>query len=581
MKDRTVRTTGSHTDPPFGGILQRKCACGQHTVAGGGCSDCAKKGLLQREAANGETPAAVPPVVHEVLSSPGQPLDGSTRAFMEPRLGHDFSRMSTHAHGPAPAPATLTIGAAHDPFEQEADTMAEGVVNHSATSTGSGFDFKGVRVHADEKAGDSARSLNALAYTVGQHIVFGERQYQPQSVAGRKLLAHELTHVVQQTAAPAAGVIARQPAPGGFSDATGPNKSVATVDDQGKIQTGKLTTAGVWRVPIDGLTHGFQDKSMGTAIETAGKRAIALIPNTVSPPAGTEKEVQVDVLVHMHGHGIGYRELKTGEKDFGETLKPGEVRDVALYQMEQQLLTHIKTSKQLVIAILPQGSLTSGFGDLKQKGNDYLTEVFGKLVPAYLPKGAVPGRVIFSGHSGGGPTAMAMANQRAGKRTDVMLFDAIQSSCTERVPVTDKDGQEVKNKDGTTKTKCKEDSPCDSDEFRTVRKWITANIQADVLNLSGTPQQQPADLQKNGTRFRGVTSHSLGTTNSCRYGFWYNKVKDHIETTINGLSVPEPVKTQFRQNYKVEEAIGLGGLTGMERHERVMGQGNLEAALKD
>ena len=581
MRDRhTVRTTGPHTDQPFGGILQRKCACGQHTVAGGGCSDCAKKGLLQRNAANSETPAEVPPVVHEVLSSPGQPLDPSTRAFMEPRLGHDFSMMSAHAHGSAPVPATLTIGAANNPFEQKADAMAERVVNHSITPSASGFDFKGVRVHADEKAADSARSLNALAYTVGQHIVFGERQYQPQSVAGRKLLAHELTHVVQQSAAPVASVIARQPA-GGWSDATGTNKEVTTVDDQGKIQPGKLTTAGVWRVPIEGLTHGFQDKSMGTAIEAAGKRAIALIPNTVKPPAGTDKEVPIDVLVHMHGHGIGYRELKSGNFDYGATLKPGEVRDVALYQMEQQLLAHIKTSNRLLIAILPQGSLASDFGDLKTKGNDYLTEVFGKLVPAYLPKGAVPGRVIFSGHSGAGPTAMSMANQRAGKRTDVMLFDAIQSSCTEREPVIDKDGKEVKNTDGTTKTKCKKDSPCTSNEVKTVKNWIENNIKADILNLSGTPQQQQADLQKNGTRFRGVTSNSLNNQYSCTYGYWYNEVKNHIENQIKVLKVPDPVRNQLRQNYKVEEATGLGGLTGMERHERLMGQGNLESALKD
>jgi hypothetical protein len=485
--------------------------------------------------------------------------------------------MSAHARGSVPVPATLTIGTASNPFEQEADTLAERVVNRTVAPSASGFDFKGVRVHADGKAADSARSLNALAYTVGQHIVFGERQYQPQSVVGRKLLAHELTHVVQQSAMPAASVIARQP--GGWTDATGPNKEVTTVDDKGKIQPGKLT--GVWRVPIDGLSHGLQQKEMGTAIEAAGKRAIALIPSTVKPPSGTDKVVPIDVLVHLHGHGIGYRELKPGKSDYGGTLQPGEVRDVALYQIEQQLLAHVKSSNRLVIAILPQGSLTSGFGDLNTKGNDYLTEVFAKLVPAYLPKGAAPGRVIFSGHSGAGPTAMAMANQRAGKRTDVMLFDAIQSSCTEREPVIDKDGNEVKNTDGTTKTKCKKDSPCTSNEVKTVKTWIQNNIKADILKLSGTPQQQQADLQKNGTRFRGVTSNSLNNPNSCTYGFWYNEVKNHIENQIKVLKVPEPVRNQLRLNYKVEEATGLGAFTGMERHERVMGQGNLEAALKD
>lgn len=102
---------------------------------------------LQRAAQNSAPATAVPSVVNEVLASPGSPLDPGTRAFMEPHFGHDFSR---------------------------------------------------VRVHADHKAAGSAQAVNALAYTVGNNIVFGARQYAPQSSQGQRLLAHELTHVVQQ-----------------------------------------------------------------------------------------------------------------------------------------------------------------------------------------------------------------------------------------------------------------------------------------------------------------------------------------------------------------------------------------------
>ena len=107
-----------------------------------------KKGVLQRAAVN-QTLAAhqVPPIVHEVLRSPGQPLDAETRAFMEPRFGHDFS---------------------------------------------------GVQVHADPKAAESARAVDALAYTVGRDVVFGAGQYMPHTDTGRKLMAHESAHVVQQ-----------------------------------------------------------------------------------------------------------------------------------------------------------------------------------------------------------------------------------------------------------------------------------------------------------------------------------------------------------------------------------------------
>lgn len=134
--------------PLIGGTLQRKCACGNH----GGCGGCGgkKDSLLQRTAINSAplSDNGVPPVVHQVLGSSGQPLDTSTRAFMEPRFGHDFS---------------------------------------------------GVRVHTGTQADESARAVNAAAYTVGQNIVFSNRMFRPSEASGRQLLAHELTHVVQQS----------------------------------------------------------------------------------------------------------------------------------------------------------------------------------------------------------------------------------------------------------------------------------------------------------------------------------------------------------------------------------------------
>ncbi|MEK6300587.1 MAG: DUF4157 domain-containing protein [Acidobacteriota bacterium] len=153
MSNRVVvQATASGTNVPKGGILQRKCAsCGQHTVAGGSCSECEKKkGSLQRKPSSSEAVSEVPPIVHEVLRSPGQPLDANTRAFMEPRLGHDFS---------------------------------------------------GVRVHTDARAEESARAVHAQAFTVGRNMVFAAGRYSPNPVEGQKLLAHELAHVVQQGAA--------------------------------------------------------------------------------------------------------------------------------------------------------------------------------------------------------------------------------------------------------------------------------------------------------------------------------------------------------------------------------------------
>jgi hypothetical protein len=74
-------------------------------------------------------------------------------------------------------------------------------------------DLSGVRVHTDSRAGQSAAAINAQAYTAGDHIVFQRQHYQPGTDAGMRMLAHELTHVVQQRSGPVDGT----PVAGGVS----------------------------------------------------------------------------------------------------------------------------------------------------------------------------------------------------------------------------------------------------------------------------------------------------------------------------------------------------------------------------
>jgi Domain of unknown function (DUF4157) len=76
-----------------------------------------------------------------------------------------------------------------------------------------GSDFGDVRIHTDHAASESARGISAQAYTVGSEIVFQSGRYEPQTPAGQRMLAHELTHVVQQRSGPVDG----SPAPGGIS----------------------------------------------------------------------------------------------------------------------------------------------------------------------------------------------------------------------------------------------------------------------------------------------------------------------------------------------------------------------------
>ena len=185
-------------------VLRRKCACGAHTIAGGECGSCRTKhaGRLQRSAFGRADAIEAPSIVHDVLRSPGCPLDAATRSFMEPRFDHDFSRV--RATSPQRSTGGLEIGQPGDRFEQEADQFSQKLMREPKTDARGGaeparlHDFSGIRIHTDAKAAESAHAVNALAYTVGNHLVFGAGQYAPETDAGKQLLAHELTHAIQQ-----------------------------------------------------------------------------------------------------------------------------------------------------------------------------------------------------------------------------------------------------------------------------------------------------------------------------------------------------------------------------------------------
>lgn len=142
--DRVAEQVIQIPEPP----LQRTCDCSsghpklqnEHAVH--------KHLEIQRVRADNIREMAAPSVVHQVLRSPGEPLNPNARAFFEPRFGHDFTN---------------------------------------------------VRIHADARASDAAQAISAKAFTVGQNMVFRAGQYAPETNSGRSLLAHELTHVVQQS----------------------------------------------------------------------------------------------------------------------------------------------------------------------------------------------------------------------------------------------------------------------------------------------------------------------------------------------------------------------------------------------
>ena len=175
------------------------CACGAS------CPKCKQEGggqlQMKRLHEHDTGNMTAPPSVNELISSPGHPLDLPTRQFMETRFGHDFS---------------------------------------------------GVRVHADAKASDLARQIDALAYTAGRDIVFAAGRYDTASASGQRLLAHELAHVVQQTGG-ASRAIQRQPAPevGAESFQLSPFRP-----DDPRADASPLVASALGSTVIDGFATG-------------------------------------------------------------------------------------------------------------------------------------------------------------------------------------------------------------------------------------------------------------------------------------------------------------------------------------
>jgi len=158
--DPAVETAPHIRTEPLDPAVMKAVAAGRPNVVG-------TSGMLGLQRAAGNRAAAGVAEdgrspVHDVISGGGAPLDEETRTDMEARMGQDFSD---------------------------------------------------VRVHTGDTADASARSVSAHAYTVGSNIVFQRGGYEPGSTAGQKLLAHELTHVVQQRSGPVDGT----PAAGGVS----------------------------------------------------------------------------------------------------------------------------------------------------------------------------------------------------------------------------------------------------------------------------------------------------------------------------------------------------------------------------
>jgi hypothetical protein len=227
------------------GMPQRQCeACEEEDD---------KLARKQADGADRHGGMPAPDPVGQTLASAGSALDAATRAFFEPRFGRNLGR---------------------------------------------------VRVHADAQAAASARSVNALAYTVGNDVVFGTSQYAPATSAGRRLLAHELAHVVQQGFAPAK-----------LNDP--PHETAKGTSGPG------TAPAGLWmqRAPLS-LQRGGKDRCSGLGTSCAGPEQCAAPdrPGGSNPSTTWTLTVNIDVERGswddaLHNQEFGHTNVLLGENN--------------------------------------------------------------------------------------------------------------------------------------------------------------------------------------------------------------------------------------------------------------------------
>ncbi|HEX8693836.1 MAG TPA: DUF4157 domain-containing protein [Longimicrobium sp.] len=194
---------------------QRPCACGR------GCPECRTEqpdhedvSLQTKHVGTSEVgQSEIPSIVHEVVRSPGEALEPASRNFMESYFGHDFSA---------------------------------------------------VRVHTGSEAAEAARVVQAKAFTVNPNIVFGHSEFAPGTTEGRRLMAHELAHVIQQRSNPmlAGRVVQRQRSAleGSTSQEERGKLRVLTLESVTKLSPneirGEFKTKEKGNIPADDIKFG-------------------------------------------------------------------------------------------------------------------------------------------------------------------------------------------------------------------------------------------------------------------------------------------------------------------------------------
>jgi hypothetical protein len=310
---------------------------------------------------------------------------------------------------------------------------------------------------------------------------------------------------------------------GGWSDAVA-----------GGWNSGERAVGTIRRIPLAGLHQVNQDPAANSATtESATGKAILCVPSSFDATQA------VEVLFHLHGHNVGYR-----QRVASNLPDAGTVRDVLLDQIE----TQIAQANRPIVAILPQGTVGSSFGNGTSAFdcNACIAEVLAAATSAGVWSSAPSvSRVLLSAHSGGGGSIAVMESQSGQPHLPspiaaLFLFEAINGT----------------------------------NELAAESAYVTGKLNADLqaIGAAGTPADQLTYLQSS-FRFRGIYN-----TQDDFYSGFYSTIAQTISAwfTRNAAALGgagSDAYNALRANYQVVQP------NPYVAHDGIVGQGNLGQAL--
>ncbi|MGA8574273.1 MAG: hypothetical protein WB609_01120 [Candidatus Cybelea sp.] len=291
--------------------------------------------------------------------------------------------------------------------------------------------------------------------------------------------------------------------------------------------------SGVFRIPLQGLAQVNQSPSPDPATrESAAGRAILCVPESL------DASQPVEVLLHFHGHNVGLR-----QRIASNLADAGTVHDVLMDQIESQL----SSSGRRMIAILPQGTTTSGFsnGTTQFDCNSCITEVLNAALSAGVWS-SVPtvSRVVLSAHSGGGGFLSVLASQSGQPHfptplAAMFLFEAINGV----------------------------------NELASQTAFIKSKLNADLQRLKGSSASDQAQYLASSFRFRGVYN-SQDPTYQANYPPLQQSIAQWFSSNAAAIGgTGSDTYKALVANYVIVKP------SPFVQHDGILGQGNLGQAL--